>query len=118
MSSGNDNMTDLNVDPKILNPEGAGELENDSPELELGRRNGDGDGVGGDMAGDGVDITPDRITALLTHLMTLYVAYLAGAPPQYDSVYYFIQAFTATSFNQLMSMFPEIKLPTAFQRFS
>ena len=30
MSSENDNMTDLNVDPKILNPEGSGELENGS----------------------------------------------------------------------------------------
>ena len=69
MSSGNDNMTDLNVDPKILNPEGAGELENGSSASAQGHH--DGDGVGGDMALGGVDITHDRIHALLTHLMNL-----------------------------------------------
>ena len=48
MSSGNDNMNDLNVDPKILNPEGAGELENGSPASAQGHH--DGTGVGGDLA--------------------------------------------------------------------
>ena len=83
MSSGNDNMTDLNVDPKILNPEGAGELENESSASAQGHH--DGNGVGGDLALGGVDITPDRIHALLIHLRTLYVAYLGGSPPGYDS---------------------------------
>ena len=53
MSSGNDNMTDLNVDPKILNPEGSGELANESSASAQGHH--DGDGVGGDMALGGVD---------------------------------------------------------------
>ena len=61
-------MTDSNVDSKFLNPEGDGELENGSSASAQGHH--DGDGVGGDMALGGVDITPDRIHALLTHLMT------------------------------------------------
>ena len=64
-------MTDKDADPKKLNPVGAGEHENESSESAHEHR--DGDGVGGDMASGGVDITPDRMIALLNHLLTLYV---------------------------------------------
>ena len=105
-------MTDKNVDLKKLNPEGAGELANESSASAQGHH--DGDGVGGDMALGGVDITPDRIHALLIHLRTLYVAYLGGSPPGYDSVSSFLQAFNASSYQQLLTSFPELKFPTVF----